>query len=209
MTFENDIILQHLVKYPNDPDITIHSLACEKDCSLVEARNMLKRKAKNYLSKKDYYRYFDGDIEVDEWLFVNAGQRLSEAQAEVANNFPLKSGMSCEELQQYLYEIDSEITLAIEQQSGKRGQRLYAEVLERELARRRVEIQDARRQRKCLEIEATKQEAEDTALIGQLGAQTEAMKRGTQEGSTFLFLLIGVGIVGLGLIAGFAAKKGK
>lgn len=209
MTFENDIILQHLVKYPNDPDVTIHSLACEKDCSLVEARNMLKRKAKNFLSKKDYYRYFDGDVEVDEWLFANAASRQSEAQAEVANKFPLRSGMTCEDLQNYLYEIDSEITLAIEQQSGKRGTRLYAEVLERELGRRRVEIQDIQRQRKCLEIEAAQQEAEDTALIGQLGAQTEAMKRGTEEGNTFLFLMIGVGIVGLGLIAGFAAKKGK
>ena len=123
MIFENDIILQHLVKYPNDPDVTIHNLACEKDCSLIDAKNMLKRKAKNFFSKKDYYRYFDGDVEVDDWLFANAASRESDAKAEVAKNFPLRSDMDCDDLEEYIYKIDSEINLAIQKQSGKRGER--------------------------------------------------------------------------------------
>lgn len=209
MTFKDDIVLQHLVQYPSDPDVTIHSLACEKECSLVDAKNMLKRKAKNYLSKKDYYRYFDGDVEVDEYLFANAATRLQDAQAEVASKFPLRASLTCDELQDSLYEIDEAITTAIEQQSGKRGARLYNEILERELGRRKGEFQRARRSKNCLEVEATQQEIEDTILIGQLGDQTASLKRGTEGGSRFLFVMIGVGIVGLAVVAAFASKKGK
>ena len=209
MTFDEDSVLQHLVKYPTNPDVTIHSLACEKDCSLIESKNMLKRKAKNFLSKKDYYRYFDGDVEVDEWLFANATSRLTEARAKVANEFPVSSNITCDEIQDMLFKIDGSIMASINAQSGKKGARKYNEILEIELADRKIELQDIRRARNCFEIDAETQATGDTELIGRLGAQTQAMKRGTEGGNTFLYLMVGIGIVGLGLIAAFSSKKGK
>lgn len=206
-TFEKDTILQHLVRYQNEPDVAVHSLACEKNCSLKEAYNMLKRKANNYLSKKDFYRYFDGDADVEEWLNASAQSRNLDAQAAVSQMFPVTTGINCEKIREYLFRIEDEIQLAISRQTGKRGERLYNEALERELNAKKAELKNVQRTMQCLEISAAQVEAEDTALIAQLGAQTTAMKRGDLGGGNTIYYIIGIGIVGIALIAAFSGKK--
>ena len=206
-TFDNDLILQHLVRYQNEPDIAVHSLACEKECTLKEAYRMMKRKAKNYLSKKDYYRYFDGNAEVEEWLNASAQSRDLDAQAAVSQMFPITPSLTCEKIQEWLSKIEDEVQLAISRQTGGRSERKYNEALERQLNAKKIELQNARRVMKCLERLSAQTEAEDTALITQLGAQTTAMKRGETGSNTFIYLIIGVGIVGLAVVAAFSAKK--
>lgn len=206
-TFENDVILQHLVRYQNEPDVAIHSLACEKNCTLKEAYKMIKRKANNYLSKKDLYRYFDGNAEVDEWLNASAQSRDLDAQAAVSQMFPITSNLSCEKIQEYLGRIESEIQLSITRQTGKRGERLYNAALEQQLNAKKVELQNVRRVMKCLELSSAQIDAQDTALIQQLAGQTAAMKRGESGGKTFIYLIVGIGIVGLAVVAAFSAKK--
>jgi hypothetical protein len=206
-TFENDLILQHLIRYQNEPDVAVHSLACEKNCTLKEAYKMIKRKANNYLSKKDLYRYFDGNAEVEEWLNANAESRKRDAQAAVSQMFPISASLTCEKIQEFLGRIEGEIQLSITRQTGKRGERLYNEILERELNAKKVELQNARRVIKCLEQSSAEMEAQDTALIAQLGAQTDLMKRGESGSNSFIYLIIGIGIVGLAVVAAFSAKK--
>lgn len=207
MTFEDDVVLQHLIKYPQDPDTTIHSLAVERELSLSEAKNTLKRKAKNYFSKKDYFRYFDGDVEVDEWVFASGTTRLAQARAYVATEYPLSGATDCNTIENYLYSINEDSVLAVERQAGKARERKYNEVLEKELARRKKEFQEIRRGMKCLDVDSVLQEAKDTSFISDIGSQTGDIKRGTESGNTFLYLMIGVGIVGLALVAGFSTRK--
>tara|TARA_R110000751_G_scaffold287669_1_gene392506 strand:+ start:623 stop:1252 length:630 start_codon:yes stop_codon:yes gene_type:complete len=209
MTFDDDITLQHLIRYPKDSDKMIHSLAVKKDCSLIEAKNMLKRKAKNFFSKKDYYRYFNGDAEVDEWLFANATSRLDDARAEALTKYPISSTSTCSSLQDQMYALNSAINTSISKQGGKAKQRKYNEVLEIELVKRHEQISVMRRKLNCLEIEDLETEAKDSGFIGNLGRQTDHLKTSRGSGNTSLYLIIGAGIVGVALIAALGSKKSK